>query len=170
MKNLKIEDEILKYKTENVYFYDSYIEIIKNRIIQKRVNYSEIKKIDIEKGFLLKNNLLIIIASLVIIYYTLKLLNYSLKSYQSENMGVYGFLMYFFNRGSIISTWGPVLLSFAGISGIYTSLLRSHIVKIHLENEIKKFRVWEITKSKKINEFESFIKDKTLYKISKKEL
>ena len=155
-----MENRILKYKTTNLYFYDSEIEIIQNRIVRKNINYSEIKKIDIEKGFLLKNNLIIMFFSLGIIYYGLQLLNYSLKSYQSEEMNNYEFIMYFFNRGSLISTWGPILLCIAGIAGIYTSLIRSHIVKIHIENEISKFRRWEITKSKKIKEFKSFLNEK----------
>lgn len=160
MRKSEIDRRVVKYKTENVWFYESEIGIIENKIIREQISYFKIKNIELTKGFLLRNNLIIIVGCIGMIYYSLQLLNYSLKAYQSEEMGVYGFLMFFFNKGSMLSTWGPLLLCIAALCGIYTSFLRSHIIKIHTDNKTYKFRIWEITKEKQYDEFIFFLNGK----------
>ncbi len=154
------------FHSREISFHDFSLRILRNNFTLKELNYNEIERAVISRGFLLKNTILIVLFCLGLIYIGLSFLNYGYDQLHNENMTTHLWLSYFFNRGSVISTWGPSLLVIAGISGIYASFIRTHIITVYAKGSVYRLRILEISKSHKVIELGQFLIKKNVLTIN----
>jgi len=155
------------FKNKEVSFSDYRLKILRNNFPIKELKYDEIDRVEISRGFLLKNNLVVILCCFGLIYFGYSILKYGYVRISNESMVTHTWLMYFFNKGSIISVWGPLLIVIAGLSGIYASFIRTHIITIYAGNTVYRQRIREVSISNKVVELGQFLVKRGVLTINK---
>jgi len=153
------------FYSKEVSFHDYKLRLLRNDFAFKEIRYDEIKQVEISKGFLLKNNVLIILLGLAVVYFGVSILNYGYIQMYNESSNTR--LYFLLNRASILSVWGPILLIISGLLAIYVSFIRTHIITIYVGKSIYKRRIREISKLNAVDQLGQFLVRNAILTINK---
>nr|WP_321408285.1 hypothetical protein [uncultured Carboxylicivirga sp.] len=151
-----------RFDSKDAYFSHSGINLKRNKFIYKTLDYNTISEIIIVKGFLLKNRLIVILGAFCIIWLAFSILNTSYTSLHDKELSTYEWLIVFFNRGTFMTIWGPILLVLIGIIAIYNAFTISYIAKIKTFNKTYFPRIKEIEKQQEIESLIVYLKNKNI--------
>ena len=148
--------------SRDVSFDDNNVKLLRNSYVIKKINYCDIIRIEIYKGFLLRNRPVLIAFCAIVILMGLSFIQFGFSKFYTSDVTISDWINFLFSRGSIFTTVAPILLIMAGIIVLYMTFIRSLIVAIETSSNTYKPRIKEIQKSEQVEDLISFLEHKNL--------
>ncbi len=150
------------FSSQYIKVNENGIDLMKNYLIDKHINFSDIQLIELNRGHFIKRFKLSLAISVTMS--TLTLL-WGLSSLEFIGSGM---LPNFYNRGGILlHIIIPWLIFLASSIWIYQSLRKCTVIEIHSNNRKDRVPLIEFEKDKSINDLIRFLSNKTELKILK---
>jgi hypothetical protein len=147
------------FRSEQINFLQSTVELVRNKFVFERIDYEKITEIEIKDGYLIKNRWIIRALSVLVIYYTGKFLLYGLSV--SGGFAKWH-LAQWFNKGSLIALWGPLLILIGAALAMYQSFIKSPVMNLKTNDAAHTVRIKKLEENKTLDELVSFLKGKRL--------
>lgn len=151
-----------EFDSKDVNFNSHGISLKRNKFTYATIDYNSIEEIRIINGYLLKNRLIVLLGAFCIIWIGYSVINTGLTILLKQDSSSYEWLNHFFNKGSLVAIWGPLLLIIMGIMAIYNTFKKSYIAKIKLTNKTYNPRIKEIEVRHEIDLLIEFLKEKNI--------
>jgi hypothetical protein len=153
----KVPDD--SFRSEYINFLHPKIELVRNNFVFENLAYDSIKEVVLSDGYLIKNRWLIRTLSILAIYFTAKFLFFGITvSGGIEHWN----LAQWFNKGSLIGVWGPILLLVGASLALYQSLIKSPILTIGTNNKPIVVRIKKLEENKTLEQLQIFLHGKGL--------
>lgn len=148
-----------EFRSEQINFLLPRIELVRDKFVYKKLTYESIVEIKVKNGYLINNRWLLRIISICAIYLTTHFILYGLA--------ISGGILQmnsaqWFNRGSIIAIWGPVLLIIGAIIAFIQTFIKAVIFIIRTNNTKHTLRIQNLENDKTIEELLIFLRKKNL--------
>lgn len=140
-------------------FLPTLIEFVRNRFVYDKTHYSKIEEVQFKKGYLNKNRWVIRVIATFVVFFLIRFLKYGLDqtaNFQETNSA------FWFNKGAIISVWGPVIFMLGALLAFYQSFKKSTVVIIKTSEYKRSVSIPEIDKKGQTDRLIAFLKSKNV--------
>jgi hypothetical protein len=155
----------IEFEANQIRFLSSNIEFLRNRFVYDKLDYSNVDEIEFKTGYLLKNRWIIRLIALTVVILLIRFIQYGL--FHTENLQETN-LSFWFNRGAIISVWGPIILVIGAFLVFYQSFKKSTVITIKTSKYKRSISILELDKKGQINQLISFLKSKNVLVFDKR--
>jgi hypothetical protein len=152
-------------RSENIRFLPEHIELVRNKFVYLKLYYTDLNTVVFTKGYLLRYRWIIRILSALAIYLTIKFILFGLKL--SGGIEQWNSAQWF-NRGSLISFWGPVLLIIGALLAFIQSFIPSPILTITTNHTNYNIRIKNLEGNKTLNDLKNFLQEKGIHVLDKR--
>ncbi len=143
------------FRSSEIKFYNDSVKLIRNKFPYEEISYKEISYFIIREGYVLRNRITLLSISVLLIFVSLySLIKLVLEFIKSPD------LILIFNRGAVLTFWGPLFLLGMGSYIIFYSRKRTKIVILKKGEEIIQRRIKEIEEAKQIIKLKEFLENK----------
>lgn len=143
-----------EFRTEQIRFLSANIELVRNNFVYSIIDYAEIVEVEVKNGFLIKNRWVVRIISIIVTLILLRFIQYGL--HQSGGIREMSSAQWF-NKGAILSVWGPIILITGALLAFYQSLIRSTVITIKTPTLKSRFSVRKLDKKDEIDSLISYL-------------
>jgi hypothetical protein len=141
------------FKTPNIQIDNSGIDLIKNYLVFKHIDYGEIEYIKIKKGHIIKNWFLTLCIGIIILTVSIFWCMLLIKGLDLDADTR-------FNRSYLVAIFSSIFLMVIGILIIIQSLKKCENLIITVKNSNYKIALDELEKDNKLNDMESYLKSR----------
>lgn len=152
-------------RSENIHFLHEHIELVRNKFVYSKLYYSDLNTVVLTRGYLLRYRWMIRILSVLAIYLAVRFIFYGLKL--SGGIEQWNSAQWF-NRGSLISIWGPILLIIGALLAFIQSFIPSPILKITTNHTNYTIRIKNLEENKTLNDLKIFLQAKGINVLDKR--
>lgn len=147
-------------------FLPTIIEFVRNRFVYDKLHYSQIEEVEFKTGYLNKNRWVIRVIATVVIVLLIRFIKYGMDhtgNLQETNSA------FWFNKGAIISVWGPVILMLGASLAFYQSFIRSTVITIKTPEFKRSISIRELDKKGDTDRLIPFLKSKDVLVFDKRD-
>lgn len=152
-------------RSENIHFLHEHIELVRSKFVYSKLYYNDLNTVILTKGYLLRYRWMIRILSVLAIYFTVRFIFFGLKL--SGGIEQWNSAQWF-NRGSLISVWGPILLIIGALLAFIQSFIPSPILKITTNHTNYTIRIKNLEENKTLNDLKIFLQVKGINVLDKR--
>lgn len=147
------------FRSEYINFLHSNIELVRNKFVFEKIPYDTVHEIILSDGYLIKNRWIIRALSFVAFYFSFKFIHFGLIV--SGGLEKWN-LAQWFNKGALITVWGPLILIVGAALALYQSFIKSPILTIKTNKAQHIVRIKYFEEKKTLNELQFFLVEKGL--------
>ena len=155
-----------EFNAQQIRFLPAIIEFVRKRFVYDKLQYNEIEEIELKTGYLIKNRWVIRAIAIMVIILLIRFIFYIVD--HTNNL-IDTNPSFWFNKGSMIAVWGPIVLIVGALLAFYQSFLRSTVVTIKTEKFTRRISVRKLDKIGDTDKLIPFLKSRGVLVFDKRD-